>query len=106
MATSHPPGRRPRKLLALRSDPSPLFPGRTDVGYGAAYGGARLTESPVTTFMYSQRPRRVTKGRSWRSSSSSFLVFSSSFGRDPGLFYRSQRWSSPLGLVDVALDRG
>src|ERR671921_604310 len=77
---------RPRKLVALRGDSPPFFlvgPRRAM----ARHTVERLTESPVTTSMYSQRSRRVTKGRSWRSSSSSFLAFSSSFGRDPGLFF-------------------
>jgi hypothetical protein len=46
----------------------------------------RLTESPATTPMYSQRSLRVAKGRSFRSSSKSLMAFSSSFGAAPGLF--------------------
>src|SRR5215208_8078233 len=47
----------------------------------------RLTESPATTPRYSQRSLRVAKGRSLRSSSKSFMAFSSSFGAAPGLFF-------------------
>src|SRR5918997_5649961 len=81
----HPPS-CPRKLVALRGDSPPFFlvgPMRAT----ARHAVERLTESPVTASMYSQRFRRVTKGRSRRSSSSSFLAFSSSLGRDPGLFF-------------------
>src|SRR5215210_6257012 len=47
----------------------------------------RLTQSPVVNPTYSQRSRRVANGRSVRSSWSSFIAFSSSFGVDPGLFF-------------------
>ena len=47
----------------------------------------RHTESPVTASTKSQRSWRLAKGRSSRSSCSSFLAFSSSLGKDPGLFF-------------------
>src|SRR5215217_241151 len=56
----HPPG-RPRKLVALGGDSPPFFlvgPMRAM----ARHTVERLTESPVTTSMYSQRSRRVTRG--------------------------------------------
>ena len=54
----------------------------------------RLTESPVVNPTYSQRSLRVANGRSVRSSWSSFIAFSSSFGADPGLFFGAR--DSPL----------
>src|SRR5215211_8336581 len=54
----------------------------------------RLTESPVRASIYSQRSWRLTKGRSRRSSSSSLLAFSSSFGAAPGRFLGTS--DSPL----------
>jgi hypothetical protein len=54
----------------------------------------RLTESPVMAPMYSQRSRRLTKGRSPRSSCKSLMAPSSSFAADPGLFFGTK--DSPL----------
>src|SRR5215212_10165966 len=81
----HSPG-RPRKLLALGGDTPPFFlvgPMRAM----ARHTVERLTESTATTPRYSQRSLRVAKGRSFRSSSKSFMAFSSSFGAAPGLFF-------------------
>jgi hypothetical protein len=79
---------------------APLFPGRTDAaGYGAPHGGATHREPRHDLYVLAALPKGVTKGRSWRSSSSSFLAFSSSFARDPGFFFIGARGSPRWALL-------
>src|SRR5215203_2761483 len=79
----HPPG-GPQEPVALGGRAPPFFLVGPILAM-ARHIVERLTERAVTASMYSQRSRRLTNGRSVRSSSKSFIAFSSSFGADPGL---------------------
>src|SRR3712207_747001 len=78
----HPPS-GPQELVSL-GGASPPFLRVEPIRAMARHMVERLTETPLTASTYSQRCRRVTKGRSRRSSSRSSLTFSSILGRLPG----------------------
>src|SRR3712207_1534162 len=78
----HPPG-GPQELVSLRGA-SPPFLRVEPILAMARHMVERLTETPLTASTYSQRCWRVTNGRSFRSSSRSFLSRSSILGRLPG----------------------